>query len=109
MGVEAKGYTVYSLKTGQIVAYISPEGVVQDNGDSEAIAKLRALMQHELVVREHQLGVDAEENEEYDPYPEENMCYFGVITLRPDDPAYFDAFIRRLPYISFYEARPVEE
>jgi len=26
------------------------------------------------------------------------------VTLRPDDDAYLAAFIRRLPYISYYEA-----
>ncbi len=108
MSVETKGYTIYDLKTGRMVAQLGPNGVVQDAGDPVAVAELKALMRRDIVIRESQIHFDAEqEGEEYDPYPEENMCYFGIVTLRPGDPAYLPAFIRRLPYISYYEARPV--
>ena len=107
MSVEAKSYAIYSLKTGRLAARISPEGEVQSEGDPEAVATLRALMQRDIVIREHQINFDPQQtDEEYDPYPEENMCYFGVVTLRPSDPSYLTAFLRRLPYISYYEARP---
>lgn len=107
MSVETKNYDIYNLKTGLVVAKISVEGVVQNDGDPEAMAALQKLMQREIVILEHQIDVDPQHtDEEYEPYPEENMCYFGVVTLRPGDPSYFKAFLRRLPYISFYEARP---
>ena len=107
MSVEAKSYAIYSLKTGQLAARISPDGDVQSEGDPEAVATLRSLMQRDIVIREHQINFDPQQtDEEYDPYPEENMCYFGVVTLRPGDPSYLKAFLRRLPYISYYEARP---
>ena len=107
MSVEAKSYAIYSLKTGQLAARISPDGDVQSEGDPEAVTTLRALMQRDIVIREHQINFDPQQtDEEYDPYPEENMCYFGVVTLRPGDPSYLKAFLRRLPYISYYEARP---
>ena len=109
MSGEAKSYSIYSLKTGRLVARISPEGDVQSEGDSEAVATLKALMQRDIIIREHQIDFDPQQtDEEYDPYPEENMCYFGLVTLRPGDPSYFGAFLRRLPYISFYEARPTD-
>jgi len=107
MSVEAKSYAIYSLKTGQLAARISPDGDVQSEGDPEAVTTLRALMQRDIVIREHQINFDPKQTEEeYDPYPEENMCYFGVVTLRPGDPSYLKAFLHRLPYISYYEARP---
>ena len=107
MSVEAKSYAIYSLKTGQLAARISPDGDVQSEGDPEAVTTLRALMQRDIVIREHQINFDPQQtDEEYDPYPEENMCYFGVVTLRPGDPSYLKAFLHRLPYISYYEARP---
>ena len=107
MSVEAKSYTIYSLKTGRLAARISSEGDVQSEGDPEAVATLKALMQRDIAIREHQIDFDPQQtDEEYDPYPEENMCYFGVVTLRPGDPSYLKAFLRRLPYISYYEARP---
>ncbi|MEO8970556.1 MAG: hypothetical protein ABI406_03025 [Ktedonobacteraceae bacterium] len=106
MSVETKNYDIYDLKTGKLAARINTEGVVQNVGDPEAVAILQKLMQREIVILEHQIDVDPQNtDEEYEPYPEENMCYFGMITLRPDDPPYFKAFLRRLPYISFYEAR----
>jgi hypothetical protein len=107
MSGEAKSYDIYNLKTGQLAARISPDGVVHSEGDPEAAATLQALMQRDIVVLEHQINFDPQQaDEEYNPYPEESMCYFGLVTLRPGDPAYFQAFLRRLPYISYYEARP---
>jgi hypothetical protein len=107
MSIEAKSYAIYNMKTGRLAARISPGGVVQSEGDPEAVATLKALMQRDIVIREHQINFDPQNaDEEYDPYPEGNMCYFGVITLRPGDPSYLKAFIRRLPYISNYEALP---
>ena len=109
MSFNAKSYAIYSLKTGQPAARISPDGDVQSEGDPEAVATLRARMQRDVIIREHQINFDYQHiDEEYDPYPEENMCYFGVVTLRPGDPSYLEAFLRRLPYISYYEARPSE-
>ena len=114
MSVESKGYTIYNQKTGRMVARLSPEGTIQkEDGDPVAIAELKALMRRDIVVRESQIEFDAEtagegEVEEYEPYPEENMCYFGLVTLRPGDLAYVASFVRRLPFVSYYEARPVE-
>lgn len=106
---EEKGYAIHDLKTGQVVALIGADGTVQDGGDPHVVAALKALMRRDLVVRESQLGNEGEEeSEEYDAFPEENMCYFGVITLRPEDPAFLPAFLRRLPYISNYEAYPLQ-
>ena len=110
MSVEANMYAIYDLKTGQRVASINARGEVQDEGNAEAVAALKALMRRDITILEHQIDFDPQNtDEEYNPYPEENMCYFGVVTLRPDDPAYFKAFLQRLPYISFYEARPLED
>jgi hypothetical protein len=106
---EAKSYAIHDLKTGQAVALISADGSVQDEGDPQAVATLKALMRRDLVVRESQSGnEEEEEGEEYDAFPEENMCYFGVITLRPGEPAFLQAFLRRLPYISNFEAHPLQ-
>ena len=115
MSVESKGYTIYNQKTGRMVARLSPDGTIQeDDGDPVAIAELKALMRRDIVAQESQIHFDAEtsgegEGEEYEPYPEENMCYFGLVTLRPGDPAYVAAFVRRLPFVSYYEARPLHE
>jgi hypothetical protein len=107
MSVETKNYDIYDLKTGLLAARINAEGAVQSEGNPEAVAALQKLMQREIIILEHQIDVDPQNtDEEYEPYPEENMCYFGVVTLQPGDPSYFKAFLRRLPYISFYEARP---
>jgi len=104
---EAKSYTIYNMKTGQVAASISLEGVVYSEGDPEAVAVLTTLMQRDIVIREHQIDYDPQiADEDFDPYPEENMCYFGVVTLRPSDPSFLKAFLHRLPYISNYEARP---
>ena len=109
MSGEAKSYAIYNMKTGGLAARITAEGGVQSEGDPEAVATLQALMQRDLVIREHQIDFDPQHaDEEYDPYPEENMCYFGLVTLRPSDPSYLKAFLQRLPYISYYEARPLD-
>jgi hypothetical protein len=109
MSAEAKSYAIYDLKTGQLAAKISSDGLVQSDSNPEVVAALKTLMQRDIVIHEHQIDFDPQNtDEEYDPYPEENMCYFGVVTLRPGDPSYFKAFLRRLPYISFYEARPLD-
>lgn len=109
MNMEAKTYAIYDVKTGQLVARISPDGTVDSEGNLEAVATLQSLMQRDIVVREHQIDYDPQTaDEDYDPYPEENMCYFGVVTLRPGDPSYLKTFLQRLPYVSYYEARPSE-
>jgi hypothetical protein len=110
MHVERTKYRIHDLKTGQTVALIDADGTLHDEGDPQAIAKLKELLQQDLVVRDRQLGFDAEdENEGYEPFPEESMCYFGMITLRPSDPEYLTAFLCCLPYISNYEARADQE
>jgi hypothetical protein len=107
MSSEVKSYAIYNMKTGQLAARISHDGVVQSEGDPEAVATLKALMQRDIFVLEHQIDFDPQNaNEEYNPYPEESMCYFGMITLSPGDPSYLKVFLRRLPYISYYEVRP---
>ena len=101
----ARNYAIYDLKKDQLVASISLEGVVHSEGHPEAEAVLKALMQREIVINEQQIDYDPQTaDEDYEPYPEENMCYFNVVTLRPGDPSYLKAFLRRLPYISNYEA-----
>jgi hypothetical protein len=61
-------------------------------------------------IREHQIDFDPQTaDEDFDPYPEEKMCYFNVITLQPGDPSYLKAFLTRLPYISHYEVRISKE
>ena len=110
MHVARTKYRIHDLKTGQVVALIDADGTLHDEGDPQAIAKLRQLLQRELVVRERQLGFDAEDEDEgYEPFPEESMCYFGMITLRPSDPEYLTAFLCCLPHISNYVARAVQE
>lgn len=106
----AKQYRIHDLKTGQVVALIDADGTLHDEGDPQAIAKLKELLQRELIVRDRQLGFEAEDEEEgYELFPEESMCYFGLITLRPGDPEYLRAFLNCLPSISKYEARVVRE
>lgn len=111
MSAEPKSYDIYSLKTGQPVAKINAEGVVQSEGDPQAVATLKTLMQHEIIIRQLEFDADLQnlDEEEYDPYPEESMCYIGLVTLSPNDPSYFKAFLRRLPYVSFYAAHPSDE
>lgn len=107
MNNEAKNYAIYDLKTGQLAARISLDGVVHSESDPEAVAVLTILMQRDIVIREHQIDYDPQNaDEDFDPYPEENMCYFGVVTLHPSNPSYLKAFLYRLPYISHFEARP---
>ena len=106
----ARTYRIHDLKTGQVVALIDADGTLYDEGDPQAIAQLKALLQRELVVRERQFGFEAEDEDEgYEPFPEESMCYVGMITLRPSDPEYLTAFLCCLPSISTYEARAVRE
>ena len=106
----ARKDAIYDLKEGQLVASISSEGVVYSEGNPEAEAVLKALMQREIVINEQQIDYEPQTaDEDYDPYPEENMCYFNVVTLHPGDPSYLKAFLCRLPYISNYEARLSEE
>ena len=110
MHIERTKYSIQDLKTGLPVALMDADGTLHDEGDPQAIAKLKELLQRDLVVRDRQLGFDAEdENEGYEPFPEESMCYFGMITLRPSDLEYLTAFLRCLPYISNYEAHAVQE
>lgn len=106
---DAKTYRIHDLKTGQIVALIGADGTLSDEGDPQAIAQLKALLQRELIVRERQFGFEAEDDEGYESFPEESMCYVGMITLRPSDPEYLTAFLSCLPSISTYEARAVRE
>ena len=103
-------YRIYDLKIGQVVALIDTDGTLHEEGNPQAIAKLKDLLQQELVVRDRQLGFDAEDEDEgYEPFPEESMCYFGMITLRPGDPEYLTTFLRCLPSISTYEAQAIQE
>jgi hypothetical protein len=107
MSVKTKKYSIHELKTGRVVAFIGPDGEIQDEGDPQAVAKLKELARHEIIVRENPLGSDDEE--EYDPFPAESMCYLGLITFQPGDPEYLKAFLRRLPYITNFAARAVQE
>lgn len=106
---DAKTYSIHDLKTGQIVALIDADGTLHDEGDPQAIAQLKALLQRELIVRERQFTFEAEDDEGYELFPEESMCYIGMITLRPSDPEYLTAFLSCLSSISTYEARAVQE
>jgi hypothetical protein len=106
----ARKYKIYDLKTGQVVALMDADGTLHDTGYAQAIAELKELLRRELVVRDRQLAYGAgDEDEGYELFPEESMCYFGMITLRPGDPEYLRAFLNCLPSISTYEARPVRE
>lgn len=103
-------YRIHDLRTGQVVALIDADGTLYNEGDPQAIAQLKALLQRELLVRDRQFGFEAEdENEGYELLPEGSMCYFGVITLRPGDPEYLSTFLSSLPSMSVYEARAVGE
>jgi|SRR5579883_660610 hypothetical protein len=106
----ARKYRIYDLKTGQVVALMDADGTLHDMGSPQAIAELRELLQRELIVRERQLGFGAEDQEEgYELLPEECVCYFGMVTLHPNDPAYLPTFLNFLPSLSTYEARAVRD
>lgn len=110
MSRERTQYRIHDLKTGLVVARIGADGTLDDEGDPQAIAALKELLQRELIVRDRRLGFDAEDEEEgYELFPEESMCYFGLVTLRPGDPEYLPTFLRCLPSISHYEARAIQE
>ena len=67
-------YRIYDQKTGQAVALIDADGMLHEEGNPQAIAQLKKLLQRELVVRDKQLGFDAEDEDEgYEPFPEESM------------------------------------
>lgn len=107
MSAEGKSYAIYDMRTGQLAARISSDGVVQDEGEPEAVAMLKTLMQREIIIREQQIDFDPQHaDEEYDFFPEESMCYIDLVTLRPGDPSYLKAFLFRLPYLTHYEVRP---
>ncbi len=106
MSDEARSFAIYDMRTGQLAARIDSDGIVQDAGDREAEATLKTLIQREIVMREEQLNFDSPDaDEEIDLFPEESMCYFGLVTLRPGEPSHLKAFLLRLPYISHYEVR----
>ena len=107
---EAKRYSIHDLKTGQAVALLNADGTLYGEGDPQAIAQLKELLQRELVVRDRRFVFGAtDEDEGYELFPEGSMCYVGLITLRPGDPEYLTAFLSCLPSISTYEARAVGE
>ncbi|HEY1352090.1 MAG TPA: hypothetical protein VGF67_20915 [Ktedonobacteraceae bacterium] len=108
--VNGTKYSIHDLRTGRVVAHMQADGTLSTEGDAQAIAQLQALLQRELIVRERQLGFAAGDGDEgYELFPEENMCYFGLTTLRPGDPQYLPAFLDCLPSLSSYEARAVQE
>ncbi len=106
----ARQYSIHDLKTGQVVALLNADGTLSDEGDPQAIAQLKELLQRELVVRDRQFTFGAgDEDEGYELFPEGSMCYVGLITLRPGDPEYLTAFLSCLPSISTYQAYAVQE
>jgi hypothetical protein len=108
MDIERTNYRIYDLKTGQAVAFMDADGMLHEEGDPQAIATVKQLMQRDLLVRDKQYSFDAEdENEGYELFPEDSMCYVAMITLRPSDSEYLPTFLRFLPFMSNYEARPV--
>ncbi len=110
MHTERIRYRIRDLETGQYVALIDADGTLHDEGDPQAIATLKELLQRELIVRDRQLRFGGEDEPEgYEIFPEESMCYIGMITLRPGDPQYLAAFLSCLPSISHYEAQAVQE
>ena len=110
MSGETQYYAIYDRNKNQVVASISQEGVVRTGGNAEVEALLKSLMQEDIMIREHQIDYDPQTaDEEFDAYPDQTMCYFNMITLQPGDPAYFKAFLTRLPHITHYEARLTEE
>ena len=110
MSSDTQYYAIYDRNKHQVVASMSQEGVIRAGGNAEVEALLNSLMQEDIMIREHQIDYDPQTaDEEFDAYPEQAMCYFNMITLQPGDPAYFKAFLTRLPYVTHYEARLVEE
>ena len=110
MPAEHTQYKIYDLRTNQAVALIRADGTLSEEGDPHALATLKKLLQREIIVRERQFGFEAEdESEGYELFPEESMCYFGMITLSPHDPEYLSAFLSCLPSLSHYQARAVQE
>lgn len=105
--MEIQGYTIFRQKTGQPVARLALDGNLYDCQEPAGCALLSTLLRRDIVIREDLPGSGTEsEEEDYDPFPEEQMCFFNLITLRPGDPRYLAAFVRRLPFISNFEARP---
>jgi len=104
-------YLIYDQRTGRVVALLGEDGTLaEEGGDPQAIARLKGLFQRELMVRDRQLGYAAEDEDEgYELFPEDSMCYFGLRTLRPGDPEYLPAFLNCLPALSSFEARLVQE
>ena len=106
----ASKYSIHNLTTGQVVAFIGADGTLYEDGDPQAIAQLKDLLQREIIVRERQYTYAAgEEDEGYELFPEGAMCYVGLITLHPSDPEYLSAFLSCLPSLSTYEARAMRE
>jgi hypothetical protein len=106
----ASRYRIYDRETGQVVALMDADGTLSEEGNPQAIARLKELLQQELVVRDRQLAYDAgDEDEGFELFPDGSMCYFGLVTLSPNDPQYLPTFLRVLPAISSYEARPDQE
>jgi hypothetical protein len=105
---DAKKYRIYDLKTDQPVAFMDADGTLSDEGDPQAIAQLKELLQRELIVRERQFTFGAGDGDEgYELFPEGSMCFIGLITLRPGDPEYLTAFLSCLSSISPYIAHAV--
>lgn len=105
-----KRYTIHDLQTGQAVALIDADGTLSEEGDPQARAQLKNLLQRDLIVRDRQLGYAArDEDQGYELFPEDSMCYFGLITLGPGDPQYLPTFLACLPTLSSFEARAVQE
>ena len=106
----ASKYSIHDLKTDQVVAFIDADGTLSDEGDPQAIAQLKELLQRELIVREREFTFGAEDEDEgYELFPEGSMCYVGLITLRPTDLEYLTAFLSCLPSISTFKACAVRE
>ncbi len=106
----ASTYRIHDRQTGQVVALLDSDGTLSEEGDPQAIAELKALLQQELIVRDRQFTFGAEDDTEgYELFPDGSMCFIGLITLRPGDPEYLAAFLDCLPAISPYEARAVRE
>ncbi len=53
---ERTTYRIHDLNTGQMVALMDADGTLHEEGDPQAIAQLKELLQRELLVRDRQLG-----------------------------------------------------